>query len=107
MIEVKIVKKNNRYYGFEIKGHAGAGEYGSDVVCAAVSMLAFNTCDTITDILKCNPVLKVDEKNGGDLSLLMKEDEISHDTDLIFKSFEIGIISAVKSYDKYVKLFYS
>lgn len=36
--------------GFEIAGHTGAGRYGSDVVCAAVSSAALMAANTITEI---------------------------------------------------------
>ena len=38
-------KRNDsgRIKTFELTGHADAGEYGSDIVCAAVSALTINT----------------------------------------------------------------
>ena len=32
--------------GFSLKGHAGYAEYGSDIVCSAVSMLTINTLNS-------------------------------------------------------------
>ena len=37
--------------GFRISGHAGAGEAGRDLVCAAVSSAAYLTANTITDVI--------------------------------------------------------
>ena len=37
MINVKISKVGTRFNFLEVKGHAGSGPYGHDLVCAAVS----------------------------------------------------------------------
>ena len=41
MIKITIVRRlDNKVTGLQVKGHAGAGAYGTDIVCAAVSALA-------------------------------------------------------------------
>ena len=47
MITVTIYKKSNQYLGFDINGHAGYAEEGSDIICAAVSVLSLNTLNSI------------------------------------------------------------
>ncbi|MDR2006557.1 MAG: ribosomal-processing cysteine protease Prp [Acidaminococcales bacterium] len=39
MIKVKIWRNGGRIVACEVTGHAGAGEKGQDIVCAAVSAL--------------------------------------------------------------------
>ena len=41
--------------GFRIAGHAGCGEAGQDIVCAAVSSAAYLVANTITEILSVTP----------------------------------------------------
>lgn len=36
---------------FTVKGHSGAAEAGSDIVCAAVSSAAYMAANTVTEIL--------------------------------------------------------
>ena len=36
---------------FTVTGHAGAGEPGEDILCAAVSSAAYMTVNTVTEIL--------------------------------------------------------
>ena len=36
---------------FTVKGHAGAGVAGNDIVCAAVSSAAYMAANTVTEIL--------------------------------------------------------
>lgn len=53
--------------GFSIQGHAGYGEEGTDIVCAAVSSAAYLVGNTLTDILHITPLsLRVEE---GDMFL--------------------------------------
>ena len=39
--------KKNEYVGFKAVGHAGYGEAGEDIVCAAISVLTINTINAI------------------------------------------------------------
>ena len=48
--------------GFSMEGHAGYGEEGEDIVCAAVSSAAYLTVNTITEFLHVAPLaLRVEE----------------------------------------------
>lgn len=40
MVKAKIYVKSESGFRLEVKGHAGAGKPGTDIVCAAVSFLA-------------------------------------------------------------------
>lgn len=39
MTRIKIFRSSGKITGFEVKGHAGHGEFGNDIVCSAISML--------------------------------------------------------------------
>ena len=48
--------------GFFLEGHAGYGEAGTDIVCAAVSSAAYLTVNTLTEICHVSPLsLRVGE----------------------------------------------
>ena len=65
---------DGRLAGFHIRGHAGWGEEGTDIVCAAVSSAAYMAANTITEILAVQPLaLKADE--GEMLLQLHEQDE--------------------------------
>ncbi|MGX7195626.1 ribosomal-processing cysteine protease Prp [Enterococcus olivae] len=50
---------------YEITGHAYAGEFGSDIVCAAVSVLAISTVNGIDALAGVEPIIdEVDEEAG-------------------------------------------
>lgn len=70
MININITKDE-----IIIKGHAGFSEYGTDIVCAAVSSIAITT---VNAILKLSPeTIKYKEKNGFLKIQILKENEIT------------------------------
>ena len=50
MTKVSIEFKGKHLAGLTIKGHAGSGAYGHDLVCAAVSAVTFGALNAIDDI---------------------------------------------------------
>lgn len=50
---------------FEVSGHADAGPYGRDIVCAAVSALTINTVNGIEALAGFIPVVEVNQSQGG------------------------------------------
>ncbi len=65
MISVCFFKNEGGVRGFECKGHAGYAESGSDIVCAAVSMLVINTINSIESFTGCDFTCSQDEKKGS------------------------------------------
>lgn len=49
------------FSGFEISGHAGYGEEGNDIVCAAVSSCTMLVCNCITENFKARADVSVEE----------------------------------------------
>ncbi len=47
---------DGRLLGFRLCGHAGWGEEGTDIVCAAVSSAAYLVANTATDVLGVTPL---------------------------------------------------
>lgn len=54
MINVVFYEENKNLIGFEISGHSGYAEIGSDIICASVSSAAYMVANTITEILRIN-----------------------------------------------------
>lgn len=46
---------------FTVKGHAGAGTAGNDIVCAAVSSAAYMAANTVTEILGVEAQAQVED----------------------------------------------
>lgn len=61
--------------GFHLTGHSGYAESGSDIVCAAVSSVAYMVANTITDVIKVSAEV---EASDGDIMLrVFQKDAIS------------------------------
>ncbi|WP_333637083.1 ribosomal-processing cysteine protease Prp, partial [Ligilactobacillus animalis] len=75
-----------------------------DIVCAAVSVLAINTINTLEKLLKQKFELVEDQKNGGLLQVALS-DEGQNDpaVQLILSSLELGLKDVEQSYPKYIK----
>lgn len=108
MIKVKIYKSKDVIKGFEIRGHANYAEYGSDIVCSAVTILAVNTIDTFTDILMMEKNIEyLFDNNVGKLILKDNTDiKNNHDSQLILKKFDLGIKSLKKHYGDFIRVDY-
>lgn len=53
MIKVNFFTSDNAIEGFEISGHSGSAQAGSDIICSAVSSAAYMAANTITEIIGC------------------------------------------------------
>ncbi len=106
MITVTVTKNNDIITGFEISGHSGYAEEGSDIVCAAVSALSINTVNSVEcltdDLIICS------EPDACEGSLIFSVSEPSEKTVLLFDSLECGLKSIVESYGKkFLKIVYN
>nr|WP_054639424.1 ribosomal-processing cysteine protease Prp [Lactococcus fujiensis] len=61
MIEACIRSKRGKIVSYEISGHAESGEYGHDVVCAAVSVLTITTANNLFDMAHIKPVTQMED----------------------------------------------
>lgn len=70
MIEAEFLSYSGSLVGFSVSGHADAGVFGRDIVCAAVSSAVMLTANTITDYLYC----PADVKDQGNRIMLVLKD---------------------------------
>jgi uncharacterized protein YsxB (DUF464 family) len=105
MIQTWIYRDKNRINGFKITGHADSGEYGKDIVCAAVSVLTINTVNSIEQITRIMPLVDSDEENGGFLSVNVPESSDAKaelQAQVLLEALEIGLKDISKSYKEYL-----
>ncbi len=101
MIQVTIYKnKNSDRIGFQISGHAGYADSGSDIVCSAVSALAITTVNSIEKFCTEDFHAESNQKNG-DLELMF-DTVPGHDASLILGVFETGITDIGESYSDFI-----
>ena len=77
------------------RGHAGFSEAGSDVVCAAVSMLVINTLNSIEAL--CGDTYIDHDISDGVIDRSFPEG-LSHDGALLMESMIMGLTETMKQY---------
>lgn len=99
MIKVNSIYCEDILKGFEITGHANFDEYGSDIVCAAVSILAYTTVNSLDryayDI----------EFTDNDETMRLIVINPSEESEVILNTFNTGIWTLTQSYGDFVKAY--
>ena len=87
---------DQRITAFQITGHADAGPYGQDIVCAAVSALSISVINGLDKLVQAHPVIDSDNDNGGYLKVTgLKAD---HDSQLLLRTLRDGLLDIQESY---------
>ncbi|TCT14907.1 hypothetical protein EDC18_10455 [Natranaerovirga pectinivora] len=89
MIKVNFIKKDQDIIGFTSKGHAGYGEHGNDVICAAVSVLIINTVNAIESFTPDSFHIDENEKEG--LITIKFNNKVSKETKLLLDTLILGL----------------
>lgn len=100
MIKVTIFKKDRKYVGFNVEGHANYAESGKDIVCAAVSTLTCNAENSICEFT--HDYSEHCDGPGFTCLLLDTESNPSWECELLLKSFESGVRQISEQYPEYV-----
>ena len=105
MIRVTFHKKDHELVSFEMTGHAGFGEYGEDIVCAGVSALAITTVNSIEKLGGYQPIVDVDEVEGGYLYLEVVRDVTkvqAQTTQILLNSLLLGLEDIQSEYQDFL-----
>lgn len=99
MIKVLVsIDKECDYKSIEFSGHALFANYGNDIVCAAVSILAINTLNSI-EVFCRDKVEVIDDAQKGYLKLIFKS-KLSDNANLLIKSLMLGLDGISHEYGK-------
>ena len=104
MIMVTIFRDGyDNLKGFELSGHAGYSESGSDIVCAGVSVLTLNTINSIEAFTDAKYQVDTDAKTG--LIDFQLNGNADHDTALLINAMILGLQGIQNDYgNKYIIL---
>ena len=92
---------------FALTGHADAGEYGQDIVCAAVSAVSIGAVNGIEALAGFTPTVDADEVNGGHLMVAIEQaltGEQSHIVQILLENLLLSMQSIAESYGDYVQI---
>ena len=101
MVTVTIVKSGTGgYAGLRVQGHALYANAGSDIVCSAVSMLTFNTLNSIDRFTKDTVTVVTQDEETGILDTVFAGEDgpVSEETTLLMQSYEMGVTELTKQY---------
>lgn len=104
MITITIYKTKEEISGFIVEGHSGYAEEGSDIVCASVSILSYTALNAMNLVAGLSPEVinyEVDEETGF---MSMRTLENNDETDVIYRSFMVGIELLLEDYSDYITL---
>jgi uncharacterized protein YsxB (DUF464 family) len=104
MINISIVRdKTGFIWEFTVKGHAGFGEYGSDIVCAAVSAIAYTALGALDELTGIRNYTERDGYIKCSIPSDTPEDARSK-ARIILEAMTIGFKQIENEYGKYVSV---
>ena len=98
MITVTVFVEKESPVGFSVSGHANRGDYGEDLVCAAVSAIAQTAYLGITEVLNLQAGVSIQE---GDMTCILDRDTGATDLEraaIVIQTMERGLRSIQASY---------
>ena len=102
MIHAEIIKDTQgNIRGFNISNH------GESKSCAAVSMLAINTVNSVESFTEDDIMYEYDEKNGGYLRFALSEGISSEGAVVLLKALELGLTQVKELYPEEINLKFS
>ena len=90
--------------GFELFGHTGYGECGSDIVCAAISALTQAAANGITEVLGLKADIRVNEETGF-LSVSVPEYRESG-VQVLLKTLRFSLDEIAKDYPGTIRIIF-
>ncbi|MCL2164247.1 MAG: ribosomal-processing cysteine protease Prp [Oscillospiraceae bacterium] len=105
MVDVLVVRDGCKaIVGFEIRGHSGYDVAGRDIVCAAVSVTAYNSAGALSELAG---IAKCYVESPGFMKIGLP-DEIDAErrriADIIMNTAYIGFRQIQESYPEYLKI---
>ena len=100
MIRVTLHFRGTEIIGFECTGHAGFAQAGNDIVCAAVSTLAFTCANALEAVAGVKPLVKA---TSGRMILALPKGS-GHDAQVILKTMRQGLLDVKDAYPNHLLL---
>lgn len=100
MTTIRIFRSKDGYKGFISDGHSGYAEAGSDIVCAAISVLTINTINSIESL--AGDKVEASEKDGH-LECRFPE-KTSEKADLLMDAMVLGLKSVEENYRESLRI---
>ncbi len=105
MINVIVIKEKQTIKTIEATGHSGYAEHGSDIVCSAVSTLLETLANGLTEIVKAEVKVVLDETIPH-LSVTLNETdrEKCKYAQVLMQSTLLGLKNVAQEFSKFIKI---
>ena len=102
MIQIQVFQnQEGRVYSLQIKGHSLLSNAGTDILCAAISVLSENLANSLRAIL--NLSITIEEAKG--LYMIHLDPDFAYDeSDLLFASVILGYRVLAKQYPNRIEI---
>ena len=101
MTTVSLIKSGGNTVGFEVSGHSGYADSGSDIVCAAITSAVSLAEAIINDSFGADALVEVDPKTAKITLRLRKPCDKCRG---VLEAFERHMRSICDEYPKYIKI---
>lgn len=105
MIVVMLFLDEQSILGFSVRGHSDFSSRGSDIVCAAISVLSQTAVLALTEVAGTDPLY---EKKDGLLECRVSQDidpQKLQTCQVIFKTMLLGIENIAEQYPDFVQVY--
>lgn len=95
------------FTSFEITGHAGFADIGEDIVCAAVSVLAIETVNSLDKMAGHQMIVEEADREGGYLYAEVRPEltpEQKSITQILLKHLYLSLEDVATTYPDYVRI---
>ncbi|MDE5412460.1 ribosomal-processing cysteine protease Prp [Alkalihalobacterium chitinilyticum] len=107
MITVQIERNEKRHiHSFTMSGHAEAGPYGQDIVCAGASAVSFGAINAIAELCQVEPHIDL-EGDGGFLRCTVPDGldvQTYEKVQLLLEGMVVALRSIEAEYSKHITI---
>ena len=106
MTTVQVWRDEHGVTGLKVKGHAGYAEEGSDIVCAAASILITTCANALETVVGIKPLVVANEQNTSIMVALPKglSPEKDHDARIVLHTTLQGFTDLTAEYHRYLQI---
>ena len=104
MISAILTREGNGYSRCRVSGHSGYAEAGSDIICAAVSILICTCVNALESV--CGLVPRVTENRDGLVSFQLPRRTVEEEAraQILMGALKQGLSDLAEAYPQYVQL---
>ena len=106
MTTVQLRRNENDITGICVSGHSGYARSGSDIVCAAASVLITTCANALESTAQITPVIRTDERSAMiDVSLPENLSSAQlYDSQIIFQTILQGFRDIAEQHPRYLQI---